>query len=333
MQKENLRFFSSSQKTESFWRWTFLGIMVLFSAVLVIFWEPLRSQSFMTALSQWRPDWLYAFFDIFTTLGDDIGIMFITLFIFWCIDKKLGFSAMMVLLAAAIYMHLLKSFFYEPRPLEGQKIYDCLSFPSGHTLTTYVVWGYIAASVRNKILWVVAAVIVLLMGISRIVIGVHFPGDIIGGYIFGTIFLVAVLLLGHYCFGRKDDSKDGSFQKRLISLIVLFSVISLLVITIYPSSDATMVAGILAGLIIGKVLEEKLVRFHASGRWDKQVVKMVLGSVIMFLLARGISADFLDLPHWNIIRFFLTGLWATFIAPLLFVKLKLAQEEEVKADI
>ncbi len=333
MQKEGLRFFSFTEQAEIFWRRTFIAILLFLTALLLIFWEALRTQDFMTALAEWRPDWLYSFFNIFTILGDDIGIMFIALIIFWCIDKKLGFSAMMVLLAAAIYMHILKSFFFEPRPLEGQQRYDSLSFPSGHTLTTYAVWGYLAVRAKNKYLWIAAVVIAILMGVSRVIIGVHFPGDILGGYIFGTIFLAALLFCTYHFSSRKKNSGTDFFLRNLIVIVIIFTVIALLVLNFYPSDDATMVTGILAGLIIGRVLEERLVRFKTDGSAINQIIKLIIGATLLFLLAKGISFDFLELPHWNIIRFLIAGLWATFLAPYIFVLFKLSPKDSSTSAI
>lgn len=77
------------------------------------------------------------------------------------------------------------------------------SFPSGHsmasfifyTLLAYWVWRY----TRNKALtWVVASlatIIILSVGVSRIYLGAHYPSDVLGAYIAGTLWIVAAFIM------------------------------------------------------------------------------------------------------------------------------------------
>lgn len=326
-------YFSDNKDREVVAKWLCMLFSAVFLIILLAFWEPLRSQAFMTAFADWRPDIVYDVFMIITMIGDDIGHIFIILIIFWCINKKLGFSTMMILLSSAIYMHLLKGVFNEPRPLEGQQNYDCLSFPSGHTLTTMTVWGYLAIRARHKALWAAALIIVPLVGLSRIVLGVHFPGDIIGGFIFGAIFLAAV-----FWFGRLLSEREGkpelsySLPVSILMLGVLFSALSVLVLLYYNTADATMVMGFLAGLIMGDTLENSLVRFKTGGQWYRQLIKLVLGLGVLYYLARGLDAWFLSEPHWRLLQFFFTGLWVTFIAPYIFVITGLAGREKAESN-
>lgn len=284
----------------------------------------------MTAFAEWRPDILYDIFAIITMIGDDIGHIFFILIVYWCINKNLGFSAMMVLLSSAIYMHLIKGIFNEPRPLEGQKIYDCLSFPSGHTVTTFAVWGYLAMRIRHRALWIAAAVIAVMVGISRVVIGVHFPGDIIGGFIFAIIFLAVFYQISRILAERSGEASSSSLFLNLSIPVIIFSVISVLVLLFYNTDDATMVTGFLAGLITGNILEQSLVRFRAGGKWYVHLIKLVFGLGILYFLARGLEAEFLSEPHWRLLRFVVTGLWVTFIAPLIFVATGLCGREAVE---
>jgi undecaprenyl-diphosphatase len=74
------------------------------------------------------------------------------------------------------------------------------SFPSGHALYAISVFGGLAvlltARVRNRLLqlaiWFVAISLILLVGFSRVYLGVHYPSDVLAGYAIGTIWVTAV---------------------------------------------------------------------------------------------------------------------------------------------
>ncbi len=55
--------------------------------------------------------------------------------------------------------------------------------PSGHAQNALSVWGLLAASSSRRWAWPVVAVLVFLIGLSRIYLGVHFPTDVLGGWL------------------------------------------------------------------------------------------------------------------------------------------------------
>lgn len=83
------------------------------------------------------------------------------------------------------------------------------SFPSGHVLTSVLVYGGIAVLVEQtslprmarRAVQVVSLSLVLLMGPARVYVGAHWPSDTLGGYVWGALLLVAVMraasLAGH----------------------------------------------------------------------------------------------------------------------------------------
>ena len=72
------------------------------------------------------------------------------------------------------------------------------SFPSGHALGSLVCLGVIAASVApalpplaRRYLWSVGGVLVVLVGVSRVELGVHYPSDVLAGWLLGAAWLAA----------------------------------------------------------------------------------------------------------------------------------------------
>ncbi|HSJ39326.1 MAG TPA: phosphatase PAP2 family protein [Planococcus sp. (in: firmicutes)] len=97
---------------------------------------------------------------------------------------------------------LLKHFYGRERPSINEAI-DAIgfSFPSGHSMGSLIFYGFIIFLIvrgpqKEWIKWTVSiglAVLVVLIGISRIYLGAHYPSDVVAGYIAGTIWLLLCL--------------------------------------------------------------------------------------------------------------------------------------------
>jgi undecaprenyl-diphosphatase len=85
------------------------------------------------------------------------------------------------------------------------------SFPSGHALCSFCFYGVLAGllSARVKalswrlLIWITAAILVVAIGISRIYLGVHYPSDVIAGYLAATVWTGTVIVLDHLRKVRK----------------------------------------------------------------------------------------------------------------------------------
>lgn len=114
----------------------------------------------------------------------------------------------------------LKLFFGRARPVAFFDHYpspESFSFPSGHALfataffggTAILLWGRLTHPASRIAVAVVASALILLIGFSRIYLGVHYPTDVVGGYAAGTVWVAAVAL-GDRLGGSRFSGARGS---------------------------------------------------------------------------------------------------------------------------
>jgi undecaprenyl-diphosphatase len=97
---------------------------------------------------------------------------------------------------------ILKMFFDRERPsvVEWEDMVRTSSFPSGHAMTSLVTYGSIAYLVARldpnpwlkRIIWVLATLIIAGIGLSRMYLGVHYPSDVLAGFVAGLAWLALV---------------------------------------------------------------------------------------------------------------------------------------------
>ena len=92
------------------------------------------------------------------------------------------------------------------------------SFPSGHAMVSLCLYGiciyfvfYKIANKKLKILFIAfLTFLILLVGISRIYVGVHYPSDVIAGYLLTIVLLILNITILHNHFrGNLNDSNDS----------------------------------------------------------------------------------------------------------------------------
>ncbi len=114
---------------------------------------------------------------------------------------------------AAVLMWGLKMLFHRsrPDPYFGIPVPSDYSFPSGHSLVAFCFYGVLAAMVTSELkrrpervaVWTLAAIMAFAIGLSRIYLGVHYPSDVLGGYLAGAVWITGVALV-YRRFRRRD---------------------------------------------------------------------------------------------------------------------------------
>jgi undecaprenyl-diphosphatase len=91
-----------------------------------------------------------------------------------------------------------------PHPFFGFPLPRSYSFPSGHALFSFCFYGvlawiatrYLAGRWQRALVWITAVILIGLIGLSRIYLGVHYPSDVVAGYLAAGVWVSAVELVG-----------------------------------------------------------------------------------------------------------------------------------------
>lgn len=140
----------------------------------------------------------------------------ITLFLVYKGFTKSGVLVFLTLFSSPL-AGVLKELFKSARPSTiGLNMFlpsDVYGFPSGHTMLYTVFFGfliYLSVKLKEFPKWLRIAVSIIsfyfiaLIGVSRVILGYHYIKDVVGGYVFGAIYLAILIFL---------DSRGESVRK------------------------------------------------------------------------------------------------------------------------
>ncbi len=127
---------------------------------------------------------------------------------------------MVVTILGALVLDLsLKYAFHRPRPVPFfVPVPYTYSFPSGHSLFSFCFYGVLAGLLTRRIrsrmgralIWTLAALLVAAIGLSRVYLGVHYPSDVIAGYLAASLWVSTLVALDRVRVERKDISNHGT---------------------------------------------------------------------------------------------------------------------------
>jgi membrane-associated phospholipid phosphatase len=283
-----------------------------------------------------------------TDLGTDMFYLPVILFLFWWIDKKKGFRLGILMLLSAWINSFLKDAFKQPRPFNfdqslGLAYEPTYGAPSGHAQFSLCFWVPVAAWFAEKksgkkrfLVWAVAIFFILLIGFTRLYLGVHFPTDLLAGWLMGVIILFLMYVLNPLFI------KHLSGQTRAQN--ILAAIAALAMISVYPG-DRSLPA-LFLGFFLGYNIMKKNFPFSPQSEIKEKKLSIMLlrcitgfaGLVVIYFVLRllfpGEASLFSYVPLWSnaspfyelgrFIRYGMIGLWASAGAPMFFQRMGLS---------
>jgi membrane-associated phospholipid phosphatase len=305
--------------------------------------------------------WLTPLMQAFTFVGDEqFYLLILPLFVWW-FDVGLGLRIGIGLLLSAGINGSVKLIFGMPRPYWVDPGVKALSegttfgFPSGHSQNALVVWGRLAAWFKRRGIVIGLSILIFLISLSRMVLGVHYPTDVLGGWLIGGLLLWALVRLDQPLrnwLGRQ--SLGGQIATVTLTSLAILAIGSIAYLSTLnravPASwvetaaskapeadpidpqtpdDFITAAGTLLGMGIGGALLINWGQFRTNVGWPKRVGRYILGVVGLLALYLGLSAIFpkegiLVAALFRYLRYALLGIWVTYLAPRLFSLLRLS---------
>ena len=255
-----------------------------------------------------HPEWFW----VISELGTPWGVVIVVSLALLVWGRADAYAVAGVVIVNALASLALNQLFDVPRPNDPSivryEIIEIGSFPSGHVLLATLLWGVLY--VRRRVpLWV-PALVAFLVGISRLYLGVHFLGDVLGSV------LIAALLLAIY--GPAWRRLERWLAKRPFRA---FAAVGTLAVSIILVGLATGIVGAgeyereALGVVLGGVpallLERHFVRREPRGGYAP-VLAALAGIVPLALLHRIAAAE---APWGGLLLLALAMLWSVLCVP------------------
>lgn len=268
-----------------------------------------------------------------TFLGDEEFYLLLFPLIFWCLDTRFGAKLVYILLISGLINYGLKDLFTQPRPFvlqPGINLIEATGYglPSGHSQTAVVIWGALASRIKKTWSWIAAVSLMILVGISRIYLGVHFPTDVLAGWVVGALLLSLVVWIVPGVFRRLGEIP-------LILSLVLITGFTAAALLLHPSKDSVTILAMFWGFSHGLLFLSRFFSLSCSGTLGKRILRYPIGLVVTLALYVGLKALFPEEGEqlyllFRFVRYALLGLWIGLGAPLVFRMLRLVESDSIE---
>lgn len=270
--------------------------------------------SFLYLLESIRNPVLDAFFSLVTLFGEETLFMAIGMIIFWCVSKYQGYFLLFTGFLGITFNQFLKILCRIPRPWVLDPNFTIVesardaatgySFPSGHTQTAVGLYGGIARTTDKKWLRIAMIVLALLVGLSRMYLGVHTPADVLVSLAIATV----LIFVAYPLFRKAEHSPKMMYGILLAQLLVIVAYLCFVYWFPFPAEafaegaiqnlehareNAFTLLGCAVGFIATYTIDRKWINFDTKAVWWAQILKVV-GGLLLVLAVKALLKTPLD---------------------------------------
>lgn len=297
---------------------------------------------------------------LITALGNEEFFLLLLPILFWCVSERRGVQLGVLVIGGDALNLLVKLLFLSPRPywfgapIQALGADSSYGMPSGHAQNAVAIWLFLALVAgrrfgRNRCL-AGAGLLILLISLSRVVLGMHFPSDVFGGWVIGAVWLWLNLKYGDRVEKILKRRKHFDQVTTAVALAAVYICIGLVMNNVrldsgsFPGLDPLIFTntgayadtlqaiftrgGTLLGLLVGLAYHYRRTRWKVSGSTAHKVVRFLIGLVGIVLIWRGLA---MVLPTGSgmialgcrFARYALLTGWVVWLAPSLFLRLRI----------
>ena len=239
----------------------------------------------------------------FSFIGGETFSLLLLIVMLFCYKKEAGKRVARTVLTASMWFPMIKNVVLRVRPYMAHKekievlqvveadadkwdiIQQGFSFPSGHGATAVSLFGSIGKELRKRWMWTLAILMPLMIGLSRISVGVHYPTDVLAGWAVGLGAIGFNILL------------EKTVKREWLHYVILLA-ITLPGIFWCQSRDFFTALGLLIAAAAAFPYEEKHVRFQDTRNVWAMILRTIGSFAIYFalnaLLKMPFSKEWLD---------------------------------------
>lgn len=300
--------------------------------------------SLMEALQSIASPIVIALSDIYSFLGQSETMVAVIAIYYLGYDKKLGLQIGLNSIFATVTNTLIKNVVCRRRPYFDHDSIECLvpvdkeydaydlkaqgwSFPSAHSTNSTIIPGTIYTYTKSKIALIITIFFGLGVGISRAIVGCHYPTDILVGWLQAIIMLIVMPII----YAKVP-------KKYLYPTLILISSVGLFYCT---SNDYFSIYGLLYGLIACDIFDSKVTHFKNTNNLIKIILRVAFSAAIFLglntVLKLPFSTEFLENGTLlaglvRTIRYFIASFAGFGLCPLIYKYNILKLEDKNKQD-
>jgi len=254
---------------------------------------------FMAWLQSFESGFLTALATGFTMLGEEYLMILIVGLIYWSLDKQLGRRISLALSGTMVCGAFIKCIAMRRRPYMDNAEIKCIraaypkedlmsvtaqgySLPSLHAAMSAATYGSLAREAGKKLLTLIAFILPFFIGLSRNYLGVHYPTDVIAGWIVGAAVVFGIGTLEH--------------RKGYMPAFILILIVGVVGIFFARDNEYFTCLGLAVGLPAGFKFEEKYVNFEKSKTVLSTVLRPVTGVLLFVVLSALLKLPVASVP-------------------------------------
>jgi membrane-associated phospholipid phosphatase len=309
-------------------------------------WETGWGLEFLVFMNSLGGSFLDIVLEPFHWIGGEVGYTVILPMLFWSVSDRLGRRLYLLAMFSALVNGIFKIALARPRPYQVDParivpahLESSYGIPSGHAQGGMILGLFFAAESRKKWVKAVLYASILVMGLSRMIFGVHFLQDVLAGWFLGALV--------YLIFIRVEAKAAGIFESMPTGVCIAISLFpgvaalaaEALVPSVFPVSKSLLATGgALSGILIGLSIEQISGAFRSDGAAWKRIVRAPAGLVILGGLQLGLSTVFYSIVDENqpsfslfafyVLRYLTVGFCGYWLVPEIFIRLGLANPRD-----